>query len=156
MVAVDALVPILVVCLLALVAGAAALAFAAPRRARLVSRADAEELDAVGRRLLAERHDDVAVQLRSALETLRRRRVPLGRVVRAGGIRGQAVLEFADGTRIVTRAVGRVDLGAVAVAALRRRVLVQSWSDDGTRLAIELAWTGGRRRVEAVAVEVSD
>jgi len=141
------------VCLLALVAGAAVLlARPARRTPPPVDPADAQELDAVGRLLIAEHHDEVAAQLRRLLETLRRRRVPLVRVLGGDGIRGQGVLEFADGTRILARSIGRVDLGTVAVAVLQRRVLLQSWTDDGRGLAVELVWPGGARTVEAVAV----
>jgi hypothetical protein len=154
---VDVLVPAVVAfCLLALFGGVLMARAGVLRRPPLVSPEDAAELDAVGRSLLVEHHDDVAAQLRRVLETLRRRRVPLTRVTAAGGIRGQGVLVFADGTRIVARSVSRPDLGTVAVAVLRHRVLLRSWSDDGRGLAVELVWSAGRRTVEAVAVAVSE
>lgn len=117
-----------------------------------VTAADAAELDDIGRRLLAEHHDRTRGPLCSALERLRARGVPLARV-RSLGVRGQAALEFRDGTVILARSRARDDLVVVALAALRGRVLVQAWRDQGAEHDLTLTWATGARSVEAVGLD---
>nr|NLI50031.1 hypothetical protein [Propionibacterium sp.] len=117
---------------------------------------DVAELDAVGAALAAERHREVAARLTSALDALRNRRVPLARVLGGTGIPGQFVLEFADGTAILARTVGRSDAATVAVAVARERVLLTLWHDTGTHFPLVLSWRGGERVLDAVAVQPAD
>ncbi len=128
-----------------------------PRDARLRLRPeDVAELNAVAGALAAERHHEVAAHLAGALEALRNRRVPLSRVLGGTGVRGQFVLEFADGTTILARGVGRHDVATVAVAAARERVLLTLWHDTGTHFPLLLSWRGGERVLDAVAVQRAD
>lgn len=118
-----------------------------------VGGADADELTALALSLLDEQHDLVGGRLVAAMERLGTRGVPLRRVRSDAGIRGQCVLEFGDGTALVVRPFARRDdLGAVAVASLRHRVLVSGWQDDPPSYRLGLAWQGGGRTLLAVGV----
>lgn len=112
-----------------------------------------DELEAIAQRLLAEQHAERSGRLSLVLEKLRARRVPLVRVRGGRGVRGQAYLEFADGTTVLARAHPVGDLVSLAMAALNRRVLLAGWQDSGRDIMARLVWLDGDLVVSVVSVE---